>query len=196
MTAFDDLESYIALPRLSGLLLSPDGTRLVTAAQTLDPKSTKYVTALWEVDPAGVAPARRLTRSAKGEGGAAFLPSGDLLFTSGRPDPESKDGDDEVPDLWLLPSGGGEARVVGHRKAGVGDLAVAKDAPGMQVSGASSVQMPGGITALEFTSTSAAWGGPSRELWFAHDGKRYQVSTPLADAKLLDFVRDSWQWRK
>lgn len=73
---------------------------------------------------------------------------------------------------------------------------VAKDAPGMQVSGASSVQMPGGITALEFTSTSAAWGGPSRELWFAHDGKRYQVSTPLADAKLLDFVRDSWQWRK
>ena len=130
MTAFDDLESYIALPRLSGLVLSPDGARLVTAVQTLDPKSTAYVTALWEVDPAGVAPARRLTRSAKGESGAAFTPSGDLLFTSGRPDPEAADGDDEAgADLWLLPAGGGEARVVAHRKAGVGDLAVAKDAP-------------------------------------------------------------------
>ncbi|HEY0119973.1 MAG TPA: alpha/beta fold hydrolase [Cellulomonas sp.] len=134
MTAFDDLESYIALPRLSGLVLSPDGTRLVTAVSTLDPKSTTYVTALWEVDPAGVSPARRLTRSAKGEGGAAFTPAGDLLFTSGRPDPESKDGDDEAPDLWLLPAAGGEARVVAHRKAGLGDLGVAKGAATLVVS--------------------------------------------------------------
>ncbi len=129
MTAFDDLDSYLAIPRLSGLVLSPDGSRLVTAAQTLDPKSTKYVTALWEIDPAGVAPARRLTRSAKGEGGAAFTPDGDLLFTSGRPDPDAKDADDEVTDLWLLPAGGGEARVVAHRKAGLGGLVVAKGAP-------------------------------------------------------------------
>jgi dipeptidyl aminopeptidase/acylaminoacyl peptidase len=129
VTAFDDLDTYIALPRLSGLVLSPDGTRLVTAVQTLDPKSTKYVTALWEVDPAGVAPAKRLTRSAKGEGGAAFLSDGDLLFTSGRPDPEAKDADDELADLWLLPAAGGEARVVAHRKAGLGDLGVATGAP-------------------------------------------------------------------
>jgi dipeptidyl aminopeptidase/acylaminoacyl peptidase len=110
-------------------VLSPDGTRLVTAVATLDPKATKYVTALWEVDPAGERPARRLTRSAKGEAGAAFTPDGDLLFTSGRPDPQSTDGDDEAPDLWLLPAAGGEARVVAHRKAGVGDLAVATGAP-------------------------------------------------------------------
>ena len=37
-------------------MLSPDGSRLVTAVQTLDPKRTKYVTALWEVDPAGERP--------------------------------------------------------------------------------------------------------------------------------------------
>ena len=129
MTAFDDLDSYLALPRLSGLVLSPDGTRLVTSVQTLDPKSTKYVTALWEVDPSGENPARRLTRSAKGEAGAAFTPAGDLLFTSGRPDPEAKDEDDEAADLWLLPAGGGEARVVAHRKGGLGDLGVAKGAP-------------------------------------------------------------------
>jgi dipeptidyl aminopeptidase/acylaminoacyl peptidase len=129
VTPFTDLDSYIALPRLSGLVLSPDGTRLVTAVQTLDPKSTKYVTALWEVDPTGERPARRLTRSAKGEAGAAFTPDGDLLFTSGRPDPEAKDEDDEAADLWLLPAGGGEARVVVHRKGGLGDLGVAKGAP-------------------------------------------------------------------
>jgi dipeptidyl aminopeptidase/acylaminoacyl peptidase len=130
VTAFDDLDSYVALPRLSGLVLSPDGTRLVTSMATLDPTATKYVTSLWEVDPAGERPARRLTRSAKGEAGAAFLPSGDLLFTSARPDPEAKAGDDDEPAaLWLLPAGGGEARVVAQRRAGVSDLAVARRVP-------------------------------------------------------------------
>ena len=55
-TPFHDLDSYIDLPRASGLTLSPDGTRLVTSVQTLNPKRTKYVTALWEVDPAGSGP--------------------------------------------------------------------------------------------------------------------------------------------
>ena len=73
---FRDLEAYIALPRVGGLVLSPDGTRLITSVATLDPKKTRYVNALWEVDPAGQRPARRLTRSAKGESGAAFLPDG------------------------------------------------------------------------------------------------------------------------
>ncbi len=129
-TSFHDLDAYIDLPRGSGLTLSPDGTRLVTAVQTLDPKRTKYVTALWEVDPTGERPARRLTRSAKGEGGAAFLPDGSLLFTSSRPDPQAgpdSEDDDEVALLWLLPAGGGEARVVGSRPGGVDGVRVAAD---------------------------------------------------------------------
>jgi hypothetical protein len=73
---------------------------------------------------------------------------------------------------------------------------VTADAPGTSVTDAAAASMPGGVTALEFTSSSTAWGGPSRELWFAYNGNRYQVSVPLVDAKLLDFVRDSWQWRK
>lgn len=73
---------------------------------------------------------------------------------------------------------------------------VTKDAPGMSVTDASAQTMPGGVTALEFTSDSKTWGGPSRELWFAYNGTRYQISVPLDDAKLLDFVRDHWQWRK
>jgi dipeptidyl aminopeptidase/acylaminoacyl peptidase len=125
-TPFHDLDTYIDLPRGSGLTLSPDGSRLVTAVQTLDPKRTKYVTALWEVDPSGARPARRLTRSAKGEGGAAFLPDGSLLFTSPRPDPDTKEDDaDEVALLWLLPAGGGEARVVATRPGGVDGVRIA-----------------------------------------------------------------------
>lgn len=73
---------------------------------------------------------------------------------------------------------------------------VAKDAPGTSVTDAENHEMPGGATALEFTSDSKTWGGPSRELWFAYNGTRYQISVPLADAKLLDFVRDHWQWRR
>ena len=46
--------------------------------------------------PGRRAAARRLTRSAKGEGGAAFLPDGSLLFISARPDPDADEDDDEV----------------------------------------------------------------------------------------------------
>ncbi|WP_454050675.1 S9 family peptidase [Cellulomonas sp. Marseille-Q8402] len=128
-TPFHDLDAYVALPRTSGLALSPDGTRLVTAVSTLDAKRTRYVTALWEVDPAGVRPARRLTRSAKGESAARFASTGDLLFTSGRPDADAEPEDDAPAALWLLPADGAEARVVAARKAGVDGVVVAEDAP-------------------------------------------------------------------
>src|SRR3712207_2598687 len=91
---FLDLDSYVDLPRVSGLRLSPDGRRIVVGVATPDRKKTRYVTALWEVDPDGDRPARRITRSEKGESVAAFTPDGDLLFTSARPAPE-REPDDE-----------------------------------------------------------------------------------------------------
>ena len=134
---FHDLDAYLDLPRSSGLTISPDGSRLVTAVQALDPKRARWLTSLWEVDTAGERPARRLTRSAKGESGAAFLPDGALLFTSSRPDAETEsDDDDETARLWLLPAGAGEARVVGERPGGVGGVRVAAQSGTVVVSSA------------------------------------------------------------
>jgi dipeptidyl aminopeptidase/acylaminoacyl peptidase len=128
VTAFD-LDTFLAMPRVSGLALSPDGSRLVTSVATVAPDGTKFHTALWQLDPAGEAAPRRLTRSAKGESGAAFLPDGSVVFTSARPDPDATKGDDrdDRAALWLLPAGGGEARLLADPPAGVDGLAVARD---------------------------------------------------------------------
>ena len=117
MTEPFDFDHFIALPRLSGLRLSPDGSRLVVAVATLGPDGKELRTALWQVDPAGDAAPRRLTRSAVGESNAAFLPDGSLLFTSARPDPDAKKDDkSDEPEppaaLWHLPAEGGEARLL------------------------------------------------------------------------------------
>ena len=84
-TPFHDLSAFTALPRCAGLVLSPDGTRLVTAVSAPDADGTRYRSALWEVDPTGTRPARRLTRGDPGEHDATFTPGGDLLFLSPRP---------------------------------------------------------------------------------------------------------------
>ncbi|AEG43062.1 prolyl oligopeptidase family serine peptidase [Isoptericola variabilis] len=134
-TPFHDLDAYVALPRVSGLALSRDGSRLVTTVQTLDPERTAYRTALWEVDPTGEAPARRLTRSAKGESSACFAANGDLLFISARPDPDAgSDDKDPKAALWLLPASGGEARVVATAPGGLGGVLAARDADVVSVS--------------------------------------------------------------
>ncbi|HEV8625013.1 MAG TPA: hypothetical protein VG034_11205 [Acidimicrobiia bacterium] len=42
-----DLDAYLALPRVSGLVLSPDGSRLVTSVASVAPDGTKFLSALW-----------------------------------------------------------------------------------------------------------------------------------------------------
>ena len=127
-TPFFDIDDYLALRRLSGLALSPDGIRLVTTVAERTPDGKRFATSLWEVDPRGQRPPRRLTRSAPGEAHPAFLPDGRLLFSSRRPDAEAKP-DEETEDratLWLLPEAG-EARQVARRGGDIGDVVVARD---------------------------------------------------------------------
>ena len=137
---FLDLRNFVAIPRVTALRLAPDGTWLAAAVQTLSADQKKYLTSIWRIDAQG-GPARRLTRSAEGEGSPRFLPDGSLLFTSKRPDPSRKNtgsaGDsgsgEDVAALWLLPAAGGEARVVAALPGGVTAAEVARDAGGIVV---------------------------------------------------------------
>jgi dipeptidyl aminopeptidase/acylaminoacyl peptidase len=130
-TSFHDLADFVAIPRVTALRLAPDGSWLAAAVQTLSPDRKKYLTSLWRIDIGG-GPARRLTRSAEGEASPRFLPDGSLLFTSKRPDPGAgparQDGAAaEGAALWLLPPGGGEARIVTALPGGVTAAEVARD---------------------------------------------------------------------
>jgi len=151
VTSFDDLADYVAIPRVTALRLSPDGSWLAAAVQTVG-REPKYVTSIWRIPVPGDAtgihngPAR-LTRSAEGEGAPEFLPDGSLLFVSKRPDPVAArrapragaggtggaggtDGDagQDKPALWLLPAGGGDARRIAAPPGGVGGVASAREA--------------------------------------------------------------------
>jgi dipeptidyl aminopeptidase/acylaminoacyl peptidase len=151
-TPFHDLAAFTALPRCAGLVLSPDGTRLVTVVSTPDPDGTRYRSALWEIDPTGARPARRLTRGDPGEHDAVFTPAGDLLFLSARPAPGADD--DDPPDaLWLLPAGGGEATLVGTRPGGLGGPVVARRSGAVVCTSAT---LPGAVTAADDAARRSA----------------------------------------
>jgi dipeptidyl aminopeptidase/acylaminoacyl peptidase len=163
VTPFEDLQSYVAIPRVSGLRLAPDGTWLAVTVQQPDPDGKKFSTGIWRI-PAGGAPAGtrppghlpgpvRLTQSAAGEDSPAFLPDGSLLFVSKRPDPAAgsvegkQNGEDDArPALWLLPAAGGDARRVAAPPGGVGGLVTARGAPGLMFT---SPMLPGAADADE-----------------------------------------------
>jgi dipeptidyl aminopeptidase/acylaminoacyl peptidase len=133
---FADPARYAALPRLTGLALSPDGSRLVACVQQPDSKGARYVSCLWQIPLQGGEPVR-LTRSERGEASPAFLPGGELLFVSARPNGSDGAGDGTADDdaaLWLLPASG-EARVIARSPGGVGSPVVAADSGTVVVSG-------------------------------------------------------------
>jgi dipeptidyl aminopeptidase/acylaminoacyl peptidase len=119
MSGFASFDDYLAVPRVVDLAMSVDGTRLVATVASLNDDGNKLVNALWEIDPTGSGDARRLTRSDKGERGAAFHPDGSLLFVSDR----GADDDDDPPALWQLPPVGEAERVL-SRPGGVAGVVV------------------------------------------------------------------------
>jgi dipeptidyl aminopeptidase/acylaminoacyl peptidase len=139
VTSFSDLGDYVAIPRVTALRLSPDGSWLAAVVQTVGREPGKYVTSIWRLPaaredgtaPVGPAPAR-LTRSAEGEAAAEFLPDGSLLFISRRPGPPASGPDTDAdlgkdkPALWLLPAGG-EAYRIAAPPGGVTGVAAARD---------------------------------------------------------------------
>jgi dipeptidyl aminopeptidase/acylaminoacyl peptidase len=132
MPRVGDVAEFLAIPRVTGLRLSPDGSWLAAPVQALHPDGSRFVTSIWRIDPAGGPPAR-LTRSGEGESAPEFLPDGSLLFASKRPGPPAADSSgkaeaDREPALWLLPAAGGDARIVAAPPGGVSQVATARAA--------------------------------------------------------------------
>ena len=149
MTPFEDLHDYIAIPRVSGLRLSPDGSWLAATVQQLGPDGKTFVPAIWRIPvtdgpdggqapdpPGGQSLPTRLTWSAQGEDNPAFLPDGSLLFTSARPDLAAWQDSDVTQDgakpaLWLHPAGGGDARRLAAPPGGISGTSAATGAPAL-----------------------------------------------------------------
>jgi dipeptidyl aminopeptidase/acylaminoacyl peptidase len=124
--SFADLDDFVALPRTTGLAVSPDGARLVATVQ--EAAADRYTSAIWDLT--GPQP-QRLTRSEKGETDPAFLPDGSLLFVSSRAAPDVAE--DESA-LWCLPPSG-EASVLAYTSGGVSGPVVATSSATVVVAG-------------------------------------------------------------
>src|SRR5512139_1568650 len=82
--------------RLGGLALSPDGRLAVFSVSEPAYKDEDASSDLWIVPTDGSAPARRLTSTRGGEGGATWSPDGRRIAFTAR-----RDGD-EVPQVYVL----------------------------------------------------------------------------------------------
>ncbi|MFZ7087668.1 prolyl oligopeptidase family serine peptidase [Curtobacterium sp. RRHDQ10] len=112
---FVDLDDFVRMPRTTGLVLSPDGTRLVATVSTANETLSASTDSLWEIDPAGEQAPVRITFSTEGESQPVFAADGSMLFVSKRPAP-GRDTDDRA--LWRLPLVG-EASVVASSPGGL-----------------------------------------------------------------------------
>ncbi|WP_324611974.1 S9 family peptidase [Streptomyces sp. NRRL B-3648] len=126
-TSFHDL--FATHPRLTDLVLAPDGTRLIASVQIINNLGTRYVSRLCEVDPSGEHESRPVARSVQGDFAPAFAADGTLLFLSGREstDPAAKKSESQGVGLWALPEDG-EATQIAHHPGDISAFAVAKDA--------------------------------------------------------------------
>ena len=157
-TDFSDVEGLLRLPRLASLT-ALQGGRVVAAIQEADEHGARTPSALWELDPTGTEPARRLTRSEKGESGPRPGPDGSVLFTSARPDPDGDSFEDE-PGIWRLPASG-EAELVAAAPGGLELLAVADDGTML----AATQVLPGGTLEDDAERRSARKDAKRTTIW-------------------------------
>jgi len=209
LTPFHTLHDYMALPRLTGLRLSPDGSWLAASVSALSPDGRTFKPSIWRIpaDPGQTRPvesanptyvglagrAARLTRSAEGEDNPAFLPDGSLVFLSARP---------------ALPEGPASAAEPGAGQPGTGPVCAAP-ADGtagkralwlLPADGGEACQLtapPGGISRLTEIATTASDGAVLRA-WLVLPA----AAGPEAPAPLLLWVHggplsswNTWSWR-
>ena len=99
--------------------VSPDGRQVAVSVTSIDREANEYRAAIWRFSLDGEAPVR-LTSGRWADGSPRWSPDGKwLAFTSKR--------ETESPQIWLLPTGGGEARQVTNHDNGASDLDWAPD---------------------------------------------------------------------
>jgi len=109
-------EALWQLDRLSGVAVSPDGSRAVCTVTSYDMADNRGRASLWLLSTLGGAP-RRLTACGERDGQPAWSPDGSrIAFVAKR----SQEGEsDATPQLYVMDADGGEARRVSHFKPGV-----------------------------------------------------------------------------
>ena len=104
------------VPRLADAQLSPDGRDVLYTRGDADWKADKRVSHVWRARTAGGADPVQLTSGADGENAPRWSPDGKTIaFTAKR-------GDNEGPQIYLLPADGGEARQLTSHASAVSDI--------------------------------------------------------------------------
>jgi len=99
--------------------VSPDGRQVAVSVTTIDKETDEYRAAIWRFSLIGNAPVR-LTSGRWADGSPRWSPDGEwLAFTSKRETTSAQ--------VWLLPTGGGEARQITNLDNGAGDIGWAPD---------------------------------------------------------------------
>ena len=99
--------------------ISPDGRTVAYVLTRLRKKKNDYGSNLWLVDAAGTSEPRKFTTSDKRDMYPRWSPAGDeLAFIATR---------SGKPQVWVIPTGGGEARQLTRAKRGVGQFCWSPD---------------------------------------------------------------------
>ena len=98
--------------------LSPDGRHAIVSVRRMDPEADDYTGQLWVVPTDGSAPARQLTQGWK-DGSPVYSPDGKwLAFQRAEKDANGKR--TGKPQLYVMPTAGGEARRLTDHPLGTG----------------------------------------------------------------------------
>src|SRR6516165_2422354 len=108
------LDDLYRFKRVADPQISPDGSQVVYVLTTItDPAQNKTKSNLWLATTDGKSPPRQLTTTDKKDSHPRWSPDGKrILFESNRSGGE--------PQLWVIDTGGGEARQLTHVGTGAG----------------------------------------------------------------------------